>query len=174
MKVALIGLGTMGAPMGLNLLKAGHSVTVHNRSRDRELPLAAAGAQRADSPAQAATAALYAYERMRGLHRAVIQPSVQRLASADLHRQVVTVPPDTLDGSVIGFPGLEQTITDVFVRLSRLDGSEASQVVRPTRPVHVPVRLLLVGGVAHADDLHLEVQGLPRQGVFQDQASSQR
>jgi len=62
------------------------------------------------------------------------EPSVQRLASADLHRQVVTVPPGTLDGSVIGFPGLEQTITDVFVRLSRLDGSEASQVVRPTKP----------------------------------------
>jgi len=62
------------------------------------------------------------------------EPTVQRLASADLHRQMVMVPPDSLDGSVIGFPGLEQTITDVFVRLSRLDGSQASQVVRPTRP----------------------------------------
>jgi hydrogenase/urease accessory protein HupE len=60
--------------------------------------------------------------------------TVQRLASADLHRQIVRVPTGTLDGSVIRFPGLEQTITDVFVRLSRLDGSEASQVVRPTRP----------------------------------------
>jgi hydrogenase/urease accessory protein HupE len=62
------------------------------------------------------------------------EPTVQRLASADLHRQIVTIPPGTLDGSVIAFPGLEQTITDVFVRLSRLDGSEASQVVRPTKP----------------------------------------
>lgn len=62
------------------------------------------------------------------------EPSVQRLASADLYRQVVTVPPGSLNGSIIDFPGLEQTITDVFVRLSRLDGSEASQVVRPTRP----------------------------------------
>lgn len=62
------------------------------------------------------------------------EPTVQRLASADLHRQIVTIPPGTLDGSVIGFPGLEETITDVFVRLSRLDGSEASQVVRPTKP----------------------------------------
>lgn len=55
MKVAFIGLGTMGAPMALNLLTAGHHLTVHNRSRDRELPLADAGAQRADSPAAAAT-----------------------------------------------------------------------------------------------------------------------
>ncbi|NEP15923.1 MAG: NAD(P)-dependent oxidoreductase [Leptolyngbya sp. SIO4C1] len=57
MNVAFIGLGTMGAPMSLNLLKAGHRVTVHNRTRDREAPLLAAGAQSADSPAQAAAAA---------------------------------------------------------------------------------------------------------------------
>lgn len=62
------------------------------------------------------------------------EPTVQRLASADLHRQIVTVPPGTFDGSIIAFAGLEQTITDVFVRLSRLDGSQASQVVRPTEP----------------------------------------
>jgi hydrogenase/urease accessory protein HupE len=62
------------------------------------------------------------------------EPTMRRLPSANLHRQIVTVRPGTLDGSVIGFPGLEQTITDVFVRVSRLDGSEASQVVRPTKP----------------------------------------
>lgn len=57
MKVAFIGMGTMGAPMALNLLKAGHTVTVHNRTRDRELPVAEAGAERAESPATAAAAA---------------------------------------------------------------------------------------------------------------------
>ncbi|NEQ51051.1 MAG: NAD(P)-dependent oxidoreductase [Leptolyngbya sp. SIO3F4] len=54
MKVAFIGLGTMGIPMAMNLLAAGHQLTVHNRSRDRELPLVEAGAQRADTPATAA------------------------------------------------------------------------------------------------------------------------
>ena len=53
-KVAFIGMGTMGVPMALNLLKAGYDVTVHNRTRDRELPVAEAGAQRADSPQTAA------------------------------------------------------------------------------------------------------------------------
>lgn len=53
-KVAFIGMGTMGVPMALNLLKAGHEVTVHNRTRDREIPLAEAGATRAESPAAAA------------------------------------------------------------------------------------------------------------------------
>ena len=57
MKVAVIGLGTMGAPMARHLLAAGHEVTVHNRTRSREEPLAAAGAGRAASPAEAAAAA---------------------------------------------------------------------------------------------------------------------
>lgn len=55
MKVAFIGLGTMGTPMALNLLAAGHQLTIHNRSRDRELPLVDAGAQRAVTPAAAAS-----------------------------------------------------------------------------------------------------------------------
>lgn len=57
MKVAFIGMGTMGAPMALNLLKAGYELTVHNRTRDREIPVAEAGAQRADAPSAAAAAA---------------------------------------------------------------------------------------------------------------------
>jgi len=57
MKVAFIGMGTMGAPMAMNLLKAGFSVTVHNRTREREKPVAAAGAARAASPRAAAEGA---------------------------------------------------------------------------------------------------------------------
>lgn len=47
----VLGLGTMGAPMARNLLAAGHRVTVHNRTRAREEDLAAAGCDRAESPA---------------------------------------------------------------------------------------------------------------------------
>ena len=54
MRVGVIGLGTMGAPMARHLLAAGHTVTVHNRTRERELPLAELGAHRAASPAEAA------------------------------------------------------------------------------------------------------------------------
>lgn len=54
MKLAFLGMGTMGGPMAANLLKAGHQVTVYNRSRDREEPLAALGAVRAASPREAA------------------------------------------------------------------------------------------------------------------------
>lgn len=57
MKVAVIGMGTMGAPMALNILKGGYEVIVHNRTREREDPLAQAGAQRAGSPREAAATA---------------------------------------------------------------------------------------------------------------------
>lgn len=54
MRVALIGLGTMGAPMARNLLGSGFALTVHNRTREREEPLASRGASRAATPAEAA------------------------------------------------------------------------------------------------------------------------
>jgi 3-hydroxyisobutyrate dehydrogenase len=57
MNVAFIGMGTMGAAMALNILKAGHPVTVYNRTREREEPVAKAGARRAASPQEAARGA---------------------------------------------------------------------------------------------------------------------
>ena len=45
MKIGFIGLGIMGKPMALNLLKAGYEVTVSNRSRQKCAPLVAAGAK---------------------------------------------------------------------------------------------------------------------------------
>jgi hydrogenase/urease accessory protein HupE len=65
---------------------------------------------------------------------AVSEPTVRQLPDSALHRQVVQVEGGTIDGSVIRFAGLEATITDVYVRTTRLDGSQFSQVVRPTQP----------------------------------------
>ncbi len=55
-KVGLIGLGLMGRPMGLNLLKAGYSLTVWNRTAARAESLVPAGAKLAHSPAEVAAA----------------------------------------------------------------------------------------------------------------------
>jgi 3-hydroxyisobutyrate dehydrogenase len=61
MDIAFIGLGTMGLPMARRLLDAGHGVRVHNRTRERELPLARAGAERAASPAEAVDGCQFAF-----------------------------------------------------------------------------------------------------------------
>lgn len=55
MKLAWIGLGTMGAPMAQRLVDAGFRVTVHNRTREREAQVT--GAARAASPKGAAEGA---------------------------------------------------------------------------------------------------------------------
>jgi 2-hydroxy-3-oxopropionate reductase len=52
--IGFIGLGVMGKPMARNLIKAGHRLVVHNRSRGAADELAAAGATRAASPADVA------------------------------------------------------------------------------------------------------------------------
>jgi 3-hydroxyisobutyrate dehydrogenase-like beta-hydroxyacid dehydrogenase len=49
-KIGFIGLGLMGRPMAMNLLKAGHSVTIWNRTAARADELVAAGAVLAKSP----------------------------------------------------------------------------------------------------------------------------
>jgi 3-hydroxyisobutyrate dehydrogenase-like beta-hydroxyacid dehydrogenase len=55
--VGFIGLGLMGRPMVRNLLKAGHSVVVWNRTRSKSDELAAEGARVASSAREAAAAA---------------------------------------------------------------------------------------------------------------------
>jgi 2-hydroxy-3-oxopropionate reductase len=54
MRVSVIGLGAMGAPIARNLLNGGHTVTVHARRPEAMAPLVAAGAVAAASPAEAA------------------------------------------------------------------------------------------------------------------------
>ena len=54
MKVGFIGLGNMGLPMARNLIRAGHSLTVYNRTVDRAGQLAGEGAVVAGSPPDAA------------------------------------------------------------------------------------------------------------------------
>jgi len=53
MKVGLIGLGNMGAGMAANLLKAGHEVTVYNRTPGKAQALVAQGARQAAKVADA-------------------------------------------------------------------------------------------------------------------------
>jgi 3-hydroxyisobutyrate dehydrogenase-like beta-hydroxyacid dehydrogenase len=50
MRIGFIGLGNMGGPMALNLIKAGHALTVYDVRRAAAEPHLAAGAQWADSP----------------------------------------------------------------------------------------------------------------------------
>jgi 3-hydroxyisobutyrate dehydrogenase-like beta-hydroxyacid dehydrogenase len=53
MKIGFIGLGHMGTGMAINLLKAGHDLTVYNRSPGKTQPLVSQGARAATEVADA-------------------------------------------------------------------------------------------------------------------------
>jgi 3-hydroxyisobutyrate dehydrogenase len=57
--VAILGLGTMGSGMAANLLKAGFSLTVWNRTATKAQALVDAGARLASTPADAAKGASF-------------------------------------------------------------------------------------------------------------------
>jgi 3-hydroxyisobutyrate dehydrogenase len=53
MRIAFVGLGQMGRPMAENLIKAGHTLVVHNRSKAAVNALTAQGALAANSASEA-------------------------------------------------------------------------------------------------------------------------
>ena len=57
MNIAFIGLGNMGSAMATNLIKAGHTLTVYNRTRARADALKPLGARVASTPGEAAAGA---------------------------------------------------------------------------------------------------------------------
>ncbi len=61
MRVGFIGLGKMGRPMAENLLKASHTLTVHNRSRGVVRELVGLGANEAWSPREVALASEFVF-----------------------------------------------------------------------------------------------------------------
>ena len=90
MKLAVLGLGTMGAPMAENLIKAGFEVTVHNRTRNREEPLEQLGAARARSPAAAAADAEIVLSCVSDT------PDVESILLDPEHGAITTLEPGTL------------------------------------------------------------------------------
>jgi len=54
MKVGFIGLGNMGSAIARNLIKAGHNLTVYNRTQNRTEPFASLGARIAGTASEAA------------------------------------------------------------------------------------------------------------------------
>ena len=62
------------------------------------------------------------------------QPTQRRRASDIVFTRIISTSGESIDGKVIRFPGLEATITDVFIRVTRNDGSQMTTVARPTRP----------------------------------------
>lgn len=136
MKLGFIGLGVMGRPMALNLMKRGHQMAVYARRAASAEPLVAAGARAYRTPAEVAAHAeviftvvtnsrdveevvLGAEGVIQGAARGsvlvdmeTISPVVARRVAAELAKKGV----DMLDAPVSGGPmGAEQATLSIMV-----------------------------------------------------------
>ncbi len=66
--------------------------------------------------------------------RNLSEPRVQELSDSLLERRSIDTGQTGLAGKRIEFPGLQLTITDVLVRIEQLDGTHATELVRPAHP----------------------------------------
>jgi len=66
--------------------------------------------------------------------RDVREPIVQQLSDSLVERRTIDAGESGLGGKQITFVGLDATITDVLVRVSLLDGSGSTTMVRPSQP----------------------------------------
>jgi 3-hydroxyisobutyrate dehydrogenase-like beta-hydroxyacid dehydrogenase len=60
-KISFIGLGNMGAPLSMNLIKGGHELTVWDLAPEKIDPILAFGAKAADSPKDSVSNAEYIF-----------------------------------------------------------------------------------------------------------------
>lgn len=132
-KIGFLGLGEMGTPMATRLLRAGHDLTVWNRSAERTVPLADEGAAVASSPAKAAAGADFV---------------ITMLAT-----------PEALEQVLFGSDGLATALSpgQVFIDMSTVGPDEvrsaAARLPEGTSLVDAPVR----GSVPQATSGRLEV-----------------
>ena len=106
MRVTVLGTGTMGAGMARSLLRAGHAVTVWNRTAARAEPLAADGATVAGSAAEAVAGAEVVVVMLFDTE-AVLAVLGEAAAGSDaVWLQASTIGPDGTDAVVAAVPGL--------------------------------------------------------------------
>jgi hydrogenase/urease accessory protein HupE len=68
----------------------------------------------------------------------ITEPVFQHLADSRIERRMIDAGPGALSGKRIQFVGLEGTITDVLVRMKRVDGQESTTLVHPSQPWFEP------------------------------------
>ena len=99
-KIAFLGLGSMGAAMAANLLKAGFPLTVYNRTAEKAEPLRQQGATVAATPAEAVREAAIVFTMLtddKALEEITTGPEgiLSALPPGAIHASCSTVAPDT-------------------------------------------------------------------------------
>lgn len=142
MKLTFLGLGRMGFGMASRLLKAGHNLTVYNRSRDKCAPLAKQGAAVAENPRDAVADADVVFTMLSddaALAYLMTVETVSAMAETGTHVSMSTIS-----------PVLATSMADEHMRLGR--GYVACPVFgRPDAAAAGTLNLCLAGSEGHKD-----------------------
>lgn len=98
--IAFIGLGSMGLPIATNLIKAGHSLRVYNRSAEKAQPLLEQGASLANTPAEAVESSQIVFTMLsndQAVEAVVLGETgiLSKLATGGIHVSMSTIAPAT-------------------------------------------------------------------------------
>ena len=116
MKIGFIGLGNMGAPMALNLLKAGHAVNVFDLNAQAVQALVDAGAKAAGSPKAAVTDVEYVITMLPAAAHVRSVLTADDGIFAGIAKGVTIIDSSTIDpASVKAFAELAQQRGNTFV-----------------------------------------------------------
>jgi 3-hydroxyisobutyrate dehydrogenase-like beta-hydroxyacid dehydrogenase len=99
MKVGFIGLGSMGAGMSRNLIKAGHDLIVYNRTRSRAEEMQSLGARVADTVSEAAVGVEVLITMLaddRAVQEVIFEPghAIESLSAGAVHISMSTISVD--------------------------------------------------------------------------------
>ncbi|MBT2214182.1 NAD(P)-dependent oxidoreductase [Actinomadura sp. NEAU-AAG7] len=159
--VALLGTGIMGAAMGRNLLKAGHRLTVWNRTRARAEPLAADGAAIAATPAEAVADAEVVITMLSDGEAvlAAMAAAAPSLRSGQVWAQMSTVGVGPLD-RLAGFAAEHGiTFVDAPVQGTRQPAEQGTLVVLAAGPQDARAKLAPVFDAVGSKTLWLDEDG---------------
>lgn len=100
--IGFVGLGSMGLPMATNLVKAGFSLQVYNRTPDKAQPLVAQGAKLVNSPQDVVASdgvVITMLANDQALEDVVLGENgiLERLGAGGIHLSMSTVSPATAD-----------------------------------------------------------------------------
>ena len=118
-RVTFLGVGAMGSRMAINLLKAGHELTVWNRTPEVAAPLVDAGARQAFTPRDAVASAevIIAMLRDDGASREVwLNPESGALAG--MPPSAIAIESSTLTSACAGL--ITNKLADKAIKIAKI------------------------------------------------------
>lgn len=151
--IGFIGTGHLGYPIAENLIKAGYTVKIYNRTREKALPLELLGAQLVDRPEHAAVkggVVLSLVADDKAVEAIATDALIQALGNGGIHVSMSTVSPDISRALAARHrqQGVEFVTAPVFARPEAAAARVGNAVISGEAAAKERIKPLLEAGFA--------------------------